>query len=536
MSRLDDIINGLPFTLTDEQDFFLRDFTSGNGHATLIGDGGSGKTTVMWVLDKYYNSDVVFGGSSGIATVNLPDNIGLCTGHSMLKLSVGEAIDKDYKRSAIKALTGSDQIKVIILDEAYCYNSQDLDQMLNQVRKLNKATSKRRARNIRLLLVGDPLQRLPIVDDKLRGKLYDNFGHYLMFKSSVWKRFNPACYVFQEVKRQDGTSPKDIWFKKCLYVLRYGIEKHYDKVLEGLNKLVVGDDYEEGSLYIAPTNALVDEYNRTYLENNPNNKVSFTAKFDAKYDKFQFPLEKVVTLAEGCKVICLVNDQEGSYQNGTEIAVTSILEDEGIYGRKENGDEIFVAVHEFKQEDIEFVETPVQEVNSSEKRKLILKHCDKKLLVKTLKGKFVDTADESFTEDKLPYLLGCLSTDAVDQLYIQNVKDKAMHQERVHIASAYMLPVKLSAGFVCARVQGRTFNRKGLIDVGDPAKDYFYTWNKMPDFMVAGLFVALGRFTSIDHIQLKRPIEKRHIKVDRDSINFWWECVSEFNKRREGMI
>ena len=126
-----------------------------------------------------------------------------------------------------------------------------------------------------------------------------------------------------------------------------------------------------------------------------------------------------------------------------------------------------------------------------------------------------------------------ISREQLNVLYETHVKDdKIQQQERVHIDSAYMLPVKLSAGFVCARVQGKTFNRKGLIDVGDPEKDYFYTWNKMPDFMVAGLFVALSRFTSIDHIQLKRSIEKKHIKVCRESIKYWWECVKEFNERR----
>lgn len=530
-SRLEDIISGLPFTLTEEQSFFLRDFVTGKGHCSLVGDSGSGKSTVMWILAQYYNSQIIFGGSSGVATVNLPDNIGLCTGHSMFKLSVGEAIDKDYKRSAIRALTSSSEVKVVVIDEAFCYNSQDLDQMLNQIRKLNKATAKRSQRNIRLLLVGDPLQRLPIVSDELKKKLTAQFGHYLMFRSSVWKRFNPKCYVFQEVKRQGGDEPKDVWFRKALYVLRYGIEKHYDTVIKGLNKLVVGDNFEEGSLYIAPTNDLVDKYNLDYLEKNPNQKFTFSVQFDDKYDKKQFPMEKFVTISEGCKVICLVNDSEGAYQNGTELTVTTVLLGEGIYGEKDNGEEVFIPLHEFKQEEIEFVETPVQEVRLPDKKLRILEDCHKKVLIRIFKERFND--EEDYSEGKINYLLGCLSQEDVNELYTEHVKNKIKHQERIHIASAYMLPVKLSAGFVCARCQGRTFNRKGLIDVGDPEKDWFYTWNRMPDYMVAGLFVALGRFTSIDHIQLKRPIEKKHIKVCRDSINFWWECVNEFNERRK---
>lgn len=508
--KLENIIKGLPFTLTDEQDFFLRDFISGKGHAALLGDGGSGKTTVMWILSQYYKEEIIFGGSSGVATVNLPDNIGLATGHKIFNLSIGEAIPKDYKRSAIRALTSSNTVKIIVLDEAFCYNSQDLDQILNQIRKLNKANSKRRERNIRLLLVGDCLQRLPIVEDDLKKKLTQKYGHYLMFRSYLWKQFNFTNYVFQEVKRQDGNTPKDIWFKKALYVIRYGMEQHYDTVLKGLNKLVVGDNFEEGSVYIAPTNALVDKYNKDYLDSNPNPKLTFTAEFGAKYDKKDFPMEWEVTLAEGCKCICLVNDPEGNFQNGTEITVTNILVGEGIYGTKEDGSEIFVPIHEFKQEEIEFIPAPVSSIGLLE-----------------LRNKVVEVLGEENVPESI-------SREQLNVLYETHVKDnKIQQQERVHIDSAYMLPVKLSAGFVCARVQGKTFNRKGLIDVGDPEKDYFYTWNKMPDYMVAGLFVALGRFTSIDNIQLKRPIEKKHIKVCRESIKYWWECVKEFNERRK---
>lgn len=529
--KLDNIINGLPFTLSDEQDFFIRDFVKGKGHSVLLGDGGSGKTTVMWILSKYYGEEIIFGGSSGIATVNLPDDIGLCTGHSMLKLSIGEAIEKDYKKSAIKALTSSSHIKIIVLDEAFCYNSQDLDQMLNQIRKLNKKNSKRRARDIRLLLVGDPLQRLPIVEDRLKEKLTEKFGHYLMFRSTVWKRFNPTCYVFQEVKRQGGDDPKSVWFRKALYVLRYGITEHYDKVLKGLNKLVVGDNYEEGSLYIAPTNALVDSYNANYLDRNPNNKITFTAQFGDKYDKQQFPMEWSVTVAEGVRVICLVNDPDGNYQNGTEIKVTYAYVGEGIYGEKEDGTEVFVPIHTFKQEEIEFVDTDVGLLSVNQKMECLLDQVDNDKLSERCKA-VIYTEEEEINEISLRTLLLSLPVDTLNQFYTNLVKDKIQHQERVVVDTADMLPVKLSAGFVCARVQGRTFNRKGLIDVGDPDKDFFYTWNKMPDYMVAGLFVALGRFTSIDHIQLKRPIQKKHIKVCRDSINFWWECVKEFKDRR----
>lgn len=529
--KLKNIVEGLPFKLTEEQLFFIEDFIRSKGHAICIGDSGVGKTTVMWLLHKYYGSSILFGASSGVATVNLPDNIGYATGHKIFNLSVGEAIDKDYKRSCPKILTNSDLIKIIVIDEAFCYNSQDLDQVLNQVRKLNKATKRRHQRDIRLLLVGDPLQRLPIVSDQLKSKLCKKYGHYYMFESTIWSQFNPKAYVLTEVKRQSGEDPKSVWFRKALQVIRYGMEQHYDTVLKGLNKFVVGDNYEEGSLYLAPTNALVNGYNAEYLKKNPNMKFTFKAQFGKKYDQKEFPMEKEVTVAEGCKVLCLVNCPEGTYQNGTEITITNVMPDEGVYGEDENGREIFVPIHEFKQEEIVAKEVSTEDISTSD----LVSTLAYNLTTEDIHSFYSKNKSNTSLAGELTKkgMLDKLSRADLTKLYGVKVMDKLKIQEREVVDRAYMLPVKLSAGFVIAKSQGRTFNRKGLIDVGDIEKDYFYTWNKMPDYMVAGLFVALGRFTSIDHIQLKRPIERKHIRVCRTSINFWFKCLREFNDRKE---
>ena len=109
-----------------------------------------------------------------------------------------------------------------------------------------------------------------------------------------------------------------------------------------------------------------------------------------------------MTLAEGCKILTIVNNAEAGFQNGTVLEVTQLSID-GIYGRKENGEEIFVPIHEFKEEE-------------------------------------VYVADE-------------VKNGQLTQI-----------QKRRHVASAYMLPVKICAGFVSARVQGRTFDTEGVID------------------------------------------------------------------------
>ena len=464
ITKLDKIKEGLPFTLTKEQDDFLFKFITGEGHWSLLGDSGAGKSLTMWILKLYYENEILFGASTGTASEALPNGIGCGTGHSLFNIPRNVEIESDRRKRPADVLTKTDMIKIIVLDEGYCYNSQDLDFILRQITKINKKGKNRKQREVRLLLVGDCLQRLPIVSDEdYRKHLYDTYGHYLMFRSSVWEEAGFKTYVFQEVKRQSGTEPKDVWFKKALRVMRYGMEEHYDHIIKGFNKKVVGTKHDQDAMYIAPTNAKVNKYNDQYLNRNPNEKFEYSVEFDPSYNKEEFPMEWAVTIAEGCKFLTLVNNPEEGYLNGTVLLAKDITE-EGIYAEKEDGSPVFVGIHEFKQEEVYAAEEEVY-------------------------GSIVQV------------------------------------QKRRHVASAFMIPIKLCAGFSFSRCQGKTFNQEVVLDFGHSTDNWLYTKKGMEDFMVAGAFVGFSRATNIDHIKLRNPLQKKHLKVCRESINFWWESV-----------
>lgn len=473
--KLNTILEGIPFTLTDEQMGFVTGFISGKGMWTLLGDCGSGKSSVMYILKLYYEDEILFGASTGTASEELPHGIGSGTGHSIFNITRDQAIESDWKKRPSAILTKTDLIKIVVLDEGYCYNSQDLAIILHQIDKINKKSRRRKARNVRLLLVGDPAQRLPIVSDEgFLKHLYDTYGHYLMFKSSVWKEAEFTPYVFQQVKRQIGTEPKDIWFGKALKVIRYGMEEHYDKVIEGFNRKLVGCSHKEDAIYIAPTNKMVNAYNESYLSRNPNIKLTFNVNFTGNYKQQNFPMDREVTIGEGCKFLTLVNSPEEGFMNGTLLTCTQATT-EGVWAEKEDGSSVFVGIHEFKEEEI--------------------------------------YADECEINGEIVKV-----------------------QKRKHVASAFMLPVKLAAGYSFARCQGKTFDYETVLDFGTSNQDWMYTKQGMEDFMVAGALVGLSRVTNIDHVKLRNPLKRCHLKVDRDSINFWWECVrltEEQNKQDE---
>lgn len=463
--KLNKILDGLPYTLTEGQYSFITKFISGKGNFSLLGDAGAGKSTIMYILHLYYEDEVVFVASTGTASEELPHDIGSGTGHSLFNIARDLAIDSDWRKRPSDILTKTDLIKVIVLDEGYCYNSQDLAMIQHQIKKVNKRSKNRHQRDIRLLIVGDCLQRLPIVNNEYKEFLNKEYGSWLMFRSRLWKEMNIKTHVLTEVKRQSGTEPKDIWFKKALYVMRYGITAHYPKIIEGFNRKFVGNNHSEDAVYLAPTNNKVNTYNDQYLARNPNLKMTFEVKFDKKYTKKDFPMDWEVTLAEGCKFITLVNNPEAGWFNGTVLTATQVSSD-GVYATKSDGEEVFVGIHEFKEEEL---------YAAKEERGGIIRDV----------------------------------------------------QKRKHVASAFMLPAKLCAGFTFSRSQGKSIDQELVLDFGSDRDTWLYTKTGMEDFMVAGAFVGFSRATSIDHIKLRNPLRMEHLKVDVDSVNWWFECLKE---------
>lgn len=467
--RLEEVLSSFPIALTEGQLTFIKDFIKGDGNFYLCGDQGSGKSTIMEVLSLYYKDEIIFCATSGIASVQMPNNIGAGTSHKVLSLTTEVSNDITIKKikPPCQAIFGkSDLIKIVVVDEAFSWDSDNLFQAVKRKEHFDRKTAKRSKRNIRFLLVGDVLQRPPICDKVRKRLLVEKYGHWLMFRTKLWKEMDFTGHILTENKRQDTTNKEDKFFAAALKAIRYGEEERYPKLLQWLNKRV-NSKYDKTSMYLAPTNSMVNSYNAQYLARNPNDKMTFNAVLSGKFDMKECPVEWELTLAQGVEVITLVNDQENRWQNGSN-AVVEMMTTEGCYLKFDHsGETHFVPIYEFEAE-----ETYIEAVAGIEEGSVI------------------------------------------------------SIQKRKKIGSCHMLPCKLSAGFTIARCQGRTFDKKGVVDVGT---DWLYENEDMEDFMVAGLFVALSRFRSISQITLARPLKACNIKVCKDSLQFWNEQLAKQN-------
>ncbi|AGH32234.1 helicase [Vibrio phage 11895-B1] len=364
--KLNSVLSGLPFTLNDKQYKFIVAFINSNGNWILNGIAGSGKSTIMLVLKKYYGDEIVFFASSGVANLSLPEQIGNGTGHSGLSLSTKPATEIDYKkvsRKCTEIFGSSDLVKIIVIDEFYGYNSDNLDLIHRRIQRFNKKSGKRKRRNIRLLGVGDPAQQITICDEDLQEEYAKRWGHHLMFKSDVWERFDFTYAVLDKVERQ-----KDPIFKACLDVIRYNQEDRFERCLAWINKRV-NTRYPSDRLVLAATNKTVDVINNKVLARNHNKKHTFYAKIDGNFNMRDVLVKDKVTLCKDLKVMLINNDQEGRWVNGSIGVITDVVDGLGVDVQLSTGETHFVEEYTWENKDT-YVEPAVLQDDGSIKDEL----------------------------------------------------------------------------------------------------------------------------------------------------------------------
>ena len=360
------LFDKVDFQLNDKQKAFILHFINSKNNLLLQGLAGSGKSTVMQLLKHYYQDKIIFLATTGVANLALPNNIGGGTAHSALSLPTEPSNELHHKKvsSTTQALLGSsDLIEIIVIDEIFGFNSDNLDMIWRRIQRFNKGSRKRKKRNIRLLVVGDSGQQVTITDDDLENELASRWGHHLMFKSDVWKRFNFEYAVFDKVERQS-----DKVYTACLDVIRYGQKDRYTKCLEWINKRY-NPNYDVDQLVLAATNKTVDKINQSAIERNPAEKVTFYGRKTGKFNMKDVLVKQDITLCVGALVMTVNNDREGRWVNGSRGIVTDIIPDEGVWVQFNNGETHFVEYFLYENTET-YVERDVQQEDGTKKDEL----------------------------------------------------------------------------------------------------------------------------------------------------------------------
>ncbi len=348
------LFDTLPYQLTEGQKNALLTVESG-GHVLIGGKAGVGKSSILQLLKDFYKDEILFCGSTGVANAALFDHKGGAgSAHRVWSLPLTEATPKDWKEVSKYTNTifsGSCQIKRVVIDEAFMLNSEHLAIILHRIRRFNKASKKRKERQIQLILCGDAGQIPPVLKNR---KYYEeHYGHPLFFLSDTFKEANFKICFLNQVMRQD-----DKVYKAALEVLRYAEKDRYEGVLKWFNRRAV--PAPEDAVVICPTNKQVDKYNRIAFDRNPNECFCYEAEYTGNFDKKNCPVPEELFLKEGLKVISLVNDPSGEvqYVNGTQMIVQQCTA-EGVWCEiVRTGESILMPIHEFEEHEV-YVEDQV---------------------------------------------------------------------------------------------------------------------------------------------------------------------------------
>ena len=322
------------------EEYILTLVNQTNRNIFLTGKAGTGKTTLLHkIINTCYKNTVVVA-PTGIAALNA----GGVTIHSMFQLPfasflptlsnppiVNEFLRFENRFSLRKHFQmhkNKQQVirnmELLIVDEVSMLRADVLDAMDYMLQFIRK--DKRPFGGVQVLFIGDLLQLPPVVKQEEWEVLKHYYKGMIFFQSEVITQ-NPLLYVeLETIYRQT-----DKLFISILNHLRENQLTSEDiKQLERY----VQPDFPKKHLkdYITLTthNAKADAMNQREMSKLSSPLFSYEADIVDDFPEYLYPIEKVIQLKEGARVMFIKNDISGEHLffNGKMGTVVSLSEGE----------------------------------------------------------------------------------------------------------------------------------------------------------------------------------------------------------------
>lgn len=279
-----------------------------DGHNVLLtGPAGSGKTYVLNQFIRQAKSagkHVSVTATTGLAATHL----GGSTIHSWSGIGVHDELPKDFHKNLTK--TRADTIKktdILVLDEIsmlHDYRLDMVDEIARKIRDNDKPFG-----GIQVILCGDFFQLPPVSRNGQRS------GSFVV-SSRVWDEFDPVICYLDEQHRQD-----DNVFLEILNAIRAGDVRrnHAEKLLARQNARL---DHIGAVTELHTTNVDVDSINSAELAaiDEEAHTYAMTSTGSQNYVdslKRSCLASEQLVLKKGALVMCIKNNQEKKYVNGT---------------------------------------------------------------------------------------------------------------------------------------------------------------------------------------------------------------------------
>ncbi len=306
----------------EKMDLALDIILNTNQNLLLLGKAGTGKTTFLRKLKECCKKQMVVVAPTGIAAINA----GGTTIHSFFRLPYSPFIPgkKFYSRD----LTQEDDhnqvfitLELLVIDEISMVRADILDAIDHELRI--KRNNNVVFGGVQLLLIGDLFQLPPVItsDDK---RIYDKYySTPFFFGSNSFSDADFHTIELDKVYRQENKK-----FINILNKLREGKVSSHD--LNILNSRYIPDysrPNDSKCIKLVTHNSQAAEDNALEYEKLETEEKEYTATIEGDFPESFFPVEYVLKLKVGSRVMFTRNDISNGYCNGTLGEVVSLQED-----------------------------------------------------------------------------------------------------------------------------------------------------------------------------------------------------------------
>jgi len=304
--------------LAHEHQLILDFLKSTNQSIFLTGKAGTGKTTLLRHIRETTRKNYAVVAPTAVAAINA----GGVTLHSFFQIPFGPIIPNQsgetikYSSEKIKLLKC---LELLIIDEISMVRADVMD-FIDAALK-NVKSSQLPFGGVQVLMIGDLYQLSPIAHDAWHIlKTYYQSPYF--FDSLVIRSNSLTTFQLDKVYRQS-----DPTFLEILNGIREN-NLSSDLLLE-LNKrndVNIAEIQKEDYITLTTHNNLVTQINQEYLEKLDGALHQFDAKIKGDFPKDAYPVDEVLELKVGARVIFLKNDSSGKklYYNGKAAVITEI--------------------------------------------------------------------------------------------------------------------------------------------------------------------------------------------------------------------
>ena len=297
----------------------------------LTGKAGTGKTTLLRRLQQECPKQMVVVAPTGVAAINaegvtihslfqLPPQLFLPTPAERRKLFAEMQMRRDKQRLLFN-------LELLVIDEISMVRADLLDTIDAVLRRFKRRPNLPFG-GAQVLFIGDLFQLSPVVREEEWNYLREFYAGPYFFQARVFQEIRPMYIELDHVYRQDDTRFIDL------------LNEVRDNRLSSASYALLNSRYqphwepkedEPFHIILSTHNRKVDAINERELAKLNATTHCYTASVEGKFPESLFPMDEVLTLAEGARVMFVRNDSTPNkrYYNG-KLGVVSHIEDDHI--------------------------------------------------------------------------------------------------------------------------------------------------------------------------------------------------------------